>query len=104
MLLQSNDPQAKPTSLTSVQQGQAAVVRLLPALPSAFPAGSVTGLRARGGFEVDIAWQHGKLQRAVVRAKASGPLTLIYSDKKAEITAVAGRQYVFDADLKPIAK
>jgi predicted nucleotide-binding protein (sugar kinase/HSP70/actin superfamily) len=53
---------------------------------------------------VDIAWQHGKLQRAVVRAKASGPLTLIYSDKKAEITAVAGRQYVFDADLKPIAK
>jgi len=104
MLLQSNDPQANPTSLTDTQQGQAAIVRLLPALPSAFPAGSVTGLRARGGFEVDIAWRHGKLQRATLRAKASGPLTLIYADRKAEIAAVAGRQYVFDTDLKPVAK
>ena len=73
-------------------------------MPSAFPAGSVTGLRARGGFEVDIAWRHGKLQRATLRAKASGPLTLIYADRKAEIAAVAGRQYVFDTDLKPVAK
>lgn len=104
MLLQSNDPQATPTSLTSAQQGEGAVVRLLPALPSAFPSGSVTGLRARGGFEIDLAWQHGKLQRATVRAKASGPLTLICADKKAEVTAVAGRQYVFRADLKPVSK
>jgi alpha-L-fucosidase 2 len=104
MLLQSNDPQAKPTSLTNAQQGRAAVVRLLPALPSAFPAGSVTGLRARGGFEVDIAWQHGKLQRATLRAKASGPLTLIYADKKAEIAAIPGRQYIFDADLNAVKK
>jgi alpha-L-fucosidase 2 len=104
MLLQSNDPQATPTSLTSVQQGAGAVVRLLPALPSAFPSGSVTGLRARGGFEIDLAWQHGKLRRATLRAKASGPLTLICADKKAEITAVAGKQYMFSEDLKPVAK
>jgi alpha-L-fucosidase 2 len=104
MLLQSNDPQAKPTSLTNAQQGQAAVVRLLPALPSAFPAGSVTGLRARGGFEVNIAWRQGKLQRATLRAKVSAPLTVIYADKKTEIAAVAGRQYILDADLKPVAK
>jgi alpha-L-fucosidase 2 len=104
MLLQSNDPQAAPTSLTRAQQGEGAVVRLLPALPSAFPSGSVTGLRARGGFEIDLVWQQGKLQRTTVRAKASGPLTLICADKQAKITAVAGRQYVFGADLKPVSK
>lgn len=104
MLLQSNDPQAAPTSLTGAQQGEGAVVRLLPALPSAFPSGSVTGLRARGGFEIDLVWQQGRLRRATVRAKASGPLALICADKQAKITAVAGRQYVFGADLKPVSK
>jgi alpha-L-fucosidase 2 len=104
MLLQSNDPQAAPTGLTDAQQGRAAIVRLLPALPSAFPAGSVTGLRARGGVEVDMVWQHGKLQRAVLRAKASGPLTLVYVDKKTVIATIAGKQYTFDADLKLVAK
>ena len=52
MLLQSHDPYATPTSLTPVQAGDAAFISLLPALPSAFPSGKVTGLRARGGIGV----------------------------------------------------
>lgn len=57
-------------------QSHAGVLQFLPALPSAWPAGRVTGLKARGGFEVDLEWSGGRLTRAVVRSALGGNLRL----------------------------
>jgi alpha-L-fucosidase 2 len=66
MLLQSHVPESEISDLEFE-------IHLLPALPRAWPRGSVTGLRARGGFEVDVAWQDGRLSRARIRSKLGGP-------------------------------
>jgi alpha-L-fucosidase 2 len=57
-------------------QSHAGEIELLPALPKEWPDGSVRGLRARGGFTLDIAWNEGKLSSATVRSTHAGPCRL----------------------------
>jgi len=57
-------------------QSHAGVLQLLPALPSAWPSGAVTGLEARGGFTVDLTWADGELARAAIHSKLGGHLRL----------------------------
>jgi alpha-L-fucosidase 2 len=71
-------------------------IHLLPALPDAWPDGKVTGLRARGGFEVEIAWKGGALTEAVIRSAAGGPCRLRYGQATREATIAKGETFRWD--------
>jgi alpha-L-fucosidase 2 len=59
-----------------IMQSHAGEINFLPALPAAWPDGSVTGLMARGAVELDVAWKSGKADRVVLRPRVDGEQTL----------------------------
>lgn len=60
------------------------VIELLPALPGAWDAGQIDGLKARGGYEVSISWKDGKVVRAEIMGKKRAKIVVIYNGKKKE--------------------
>jgi alpha-L-fucosidase 2 len=77
-------------------QSSGGEIELLPALPAAWPDGSVTGLRARGGFEVDVEWKGGKLARGVVHSLAGNAVKVRYGQAVHEVNLKHGDSWQWD--------
>ncbi|MCW9707910.1 glycoside hydrolase family 95 protein [Fodinibius salsisoli] len=71
-------------------QSHAGYIEFLPALPKAWSAGNMQGLRARGGITVDITWKNSVLQEAVLTADQEGLYNLHYQGKTVEIKLQSG--------------
>lgn len=99
MLLQSHEVQR---SVNETKGGtlEPNIVELLPALPTAWPQGSVKGLRARGGFEVAMNWKDGKLKRAEIRSLLGNPCRIRLGDKVAEFRVRRGEVLQLDDQLR----
>jgi len=77
-------------------------LHVLPALPGAWPSGSVKGLRARGGYEVDEEWRDRKLVSLTIHSVAGHSVQVRYGDKKAVVDLHPGESAVLDGDLRPM--
>ena len=66
------------------------VITLLPALPPSWKDGSVAGLRARGGFEVDLSWKDGNLTGATIRSMAGTKCKVRYAEKTIDLDLPPG--------------
>jgi len=81
-------------------QSHAGEIQVLPGLPKAWATGSVKGLRARGGFEVDIVWRKGLLKNVTVRAPSNdGKVKLRYGAWVTEVELKQGQSRTVSASL-----
>jgi len=72
-------------------QSHDGAVHLLPALPDAWKEGSVSGLRARGGFEVSIAWKEGQIISASIKSTIGGKLVVRTAEGETEYETTPGQ-------------
>ncbi len=94
MLLQSHIP---------VKESDVAgpfLIHLLPALPSAWQTGTVKGLKARGGLNVDLAWKNGKLAAASLTPSHDGPVNVRLGDKTIVFQGTAGKAIAINGELQ----
>ena len=75
---------------SSMVNGQWAI-ELLPALPEAWKEGAVSGLCARGGFEVSFEWKGGKVRACQIKAKNNSTVTLLYNGQQKTVKLKAGQ-------------
>lgn len=79
------------SQLTANSQRPTATIELLPACPKEWKDGKVSGLCARGGFEVSFEWKDGKVRDATIKAKKEGTVTLLYNGQQKTLKLKAGQ-------------
>jgi alpha-L-fucosidase 2 len=77
-------------------QSRVGEIELLPALPKAWASGSVKGLRARGGFDVDVTWNEGKLVQATIRSINGGSTQLRSGSVTRDVKLSKGKVFRWD--------
>ncbi|TCD12176.1 glycoside hydrolase family 95 protein [Pedobacter frigidisoli] len=83
-----------------IVQSHQGYIDILPALPSTIPDGKISGLRARGGFELDLSWNKGVLTSLNVKSNVGGICKIHYKNLVISIQTKAGESYKLNGDLK----
>ncbi len=76
-----------------LMQSHMGFIHLLPALPDAWTQGDITGLRAKGNFTVDIHWNGGKLDHAIITSCSGGKCEVRYADQSFNFNTKKGKTY-----------
>jgi alpha-L-fucosidase 2 len=83
----------------SLLQSHDGEISILPALPASWKDGSVSGLKARGGYEVSISWKDGKMTSCEIKSEFGKPFTVRYAGKTRDFTLPAGKTLKLGAEL-----
>lgn len=81
-------------------QSHSGVIDLLPALPDVWKHGEVKGLKARGGFEVSMAWKNGKLTKVEITSENGGNCKVRYGDITVNLDIKQGKTIELNTKLK----
>lgn len=84
----------------SLLQSHDGEINLLPALPVSWKDGSVSGLKARGDYEVSISWKDGKMTSCQIKSNLGKPFTVRYAGKTRDFTLAAGKSVTLGPDLE----
>lgn len=87
-----------------LMQSHTGEIHLLPALPGAWQQGHVNGICSRGGYDVNIEWQNGKLKKVEIISKLGNDCKVSYNDKIIEFKTEKGKSYSFDGELNLLSK
>jgi alpha-L-fucosidase 2 len=74
-------------------------IHLLPAIPDAWKEGFIKGLRARGGYTVNISWKKGLLENAVLIPDFNGRAKIRYGEKTIIIQTTAGKNLIITPEM-----